>query len=80
MNITFDKESELEYEFAHGHKPKGEGSWAFEARYSDGFGAYTFETCTMPGFKYAAAKKAAKAHFKAVAPGAAMTCEFYVLP
>lgn len=80
MNITFDKESVAKYEFVNGHKPRGVAMWFFEAVYHDGKGSYTTETYISQTLPYAAAKKAAKAYFKAVAPGAARSCEFYVMP
>ena len=33
-----------EYEFSHGHKPRGQGTWAFEMTFTDDNGSFCTET------------------------------------
>jgi hypothetical protein len=58
------------YEFAHGRKPRGRGSWAFGLRGADLRGGAELGELVWFSGTYSEAKRAARAHFAASHPHA----------
>jgi hypothetical protein len=69
MRATFDADSAREYEFTHGHRPRGNGHWAFDVAWHDN-GASCFERFWRTG-TYAEAKAAAMQYARREAPSRA---------
>ena len=64
MKARFDT---CEYEFNHGAKPRGRGSWAFvDAKHANANNYLDFVFWTSSGLTFSEAKKVAAAHFAQV--------------
>ena len=61
MTVRFDT---TQYEFSHGHKPRGAGMWAFRNKYTNEPPIFTPHRYT-----YSEAKKWARRWFAAVSDG-----------
>jgi len=68
-----------QYEFAHGHKPRGQGFWAFEMTFTDGHGRFSTETVFANGTP-AQARKQAWQQLKAECGAVKELVEVTVLP
>jgi len=68
-----------EYEFTHGHLPKGNGYWAFEITGGDGDGAYTKDTIFQYG-NFTQARRSAIKVFKSMSGRIKEIIEVKVLP
>lgn len=62
--ITVSKSSEDHYEWVHGHKPKGGGSWAFSTVHPKKHDAKKHDTTFVQANSYTDAKKKAIAQYK----------------
>ena len=68
-----------EYEFSHGHKPRGNGYWGFELTFTDGNGRYSTETAWAHGTP-SQARAAAWQQVRRTVGGAKTLVECKVLP
>jgi hypothetical protein len=68
-----------QYEFSHGHKPKGRGLWMFEMLFTDGNGSYSTETVQADG-TLSEAKRAAWSRIRSEVGAAKSLVEVTVLP
>jgi len=68
-----------EYEFSHGRKPHGQGTWAFGLTFTDGNGRYCTETRFAHG-TLAQARAAAWQQIKSECGSAKTLVECKVLP
>jgi hypothetical protein len=70
MRATFDADSAREYEFTHGHRPRGNGHWAFDVAWHDNGAASDYDRFWRTG-NYAEAKAAAMHYARSEAPNGA---------
>ena len=68
-----------QFQFAHGHKPRGYGLWSFDLHFTDGNGRYSSETVAATG-TLAEARQLARKQVKATVGGARQLVEVDVLP
>jgi len=68
-----------QFEFTHGHKPRGCGLWYFDLPFTDGGGRYSSETVAATG-TLAEARQLAWKQVKATVGGARQLLEVDVLP
>jgi hypothetical protein len=69
MRATFDADSARDYEFTHGHRPSGNGNWAFDVAWHDD-GASVYSRFWAKG-SYSNAKADAMRYAKNEAPSCA---------
>ncbi len=68
-----------QFQFAHGHKPRGWGLWYFDLHFTDGNGRYSSQTASATGTLAEARQRAWKG-VKATVGGARQLVEVDVLP
>ncbi len=68
-----------QFQFAHGHKPRGWGLWYFDLHFTDGNGRYSSQTVSATG-TLAEARQRAWKDVKATVGGARQLVEVDVLP
>ena len=68
-----------QFQFAHGHKPRGFGLWHFDLHFTDGNGRFSSQVASATG-TLAEARQAAWKQVRATVGGARQLVEVDVLP
>lgn len=62
--VSISRRSEDHYEWTHGHRPKGKGSWAFSTVHPAQHDVKKHDMHIVHNSTYVDAKKSAKTHYK----------------